>query len=788
MFGLPRRAIPATLLVLLLALLTAGPAAATDFDGDGVDAGDCAPLDPAVFPGAVDRPDLAFEDANCDGVDGDVTKAVFVSLAGNDANTGTLALPFLTIQKGIDTAAGAGKSVYVFGGTYSENVELATGVSVYGGYTPSGARSMQDATTISGAVGSTTVYADGATGVELQLLTITGGTPVGPGISSYAVRAVNGSSLALTSVTATGGPAETGTTGGPGSGGTTGTAGVCGGRTTVNNKLQCPSTFFFSATGGPGGEGAVANRKGGDGGDGQGNANGEAGGNGQGPKQGTFGAGGTGTSLNGNVLCQIVVGGTSCTGKKGGDATGPGDAGTPGTGAAAGTADAGATWLNSAGGTSGTTGDAGSGGGGGGSGRGVHDDGCNQDISGGAGGGGGGGGGAGGGGKTGGNGGGSFGVYLHDSTVVIDGGAIAGGAGGTGGKGGAGGTGGSGGGGGSGDSGHSSLALNCDGDQSFSGGAGGVGGKGGQGGGGGGGAGGPSFGIFAANTAGFQVHANATTAAGTPGAGGAPGAGGTAGPSNTGATGPAGATFGQPTANQSIADFDGDGTLDDTDACPAVPASGGCPARPPKLADTDGDNLPDSADQCPTTAGGPLDANGDGCPDIAPVVDNDKDGFPVGQGDCDDTNAAINVTAKEVPGNAVDENCDSVAAPFPKLNPSVKTAGASGNKTTAFTRLKVVDVPSGAKVEVRCKGSKKACPFSKKTLKVSGGTADAVKQLLSKKKRKKGFVFKRGATVEVRITAPDAIGKVVQYKIVKRKFPSGKTLCLPPGTSAPTKC
>ncbi len=67
-----------------------------------------------------------------------------------------------------------------------------------------------------------------------------------------------------------------------------------------------------------------------------------------------------------------------------------------------------------------------------------------------------------------------------------------------------------------------------------------------------------------------------------------------------------------------IDDRDGDGILNDVDACPdaAGPAStGGCPDR-------DGDNVPDNTDACPDTPGSVF---YDGCP--APRVDSDHDGF-----------------------------------------------------------------------------------------------------------------------------------------------------------------
>jgi hypothetical protein len=72
------------------------------------------------------------------------------------------------------------------------------------------------------------VFADGAVGVELQLLTVLG-ADLTDGASSYAIRAIGGSSLALTGVTATGGDAGAGATGAESATGASGADGKCGG-------------------------------------------------------------------------------------------------------------------------------------------------------------------------------------------------------------------------------------------------------------------------------------------------------------------------------------------------------------------------------------------------------------------------------------------------------------------------------------------------------------------------------------------------------------------------------
>ncbi len=82
-----------------------------------------------------DTPDGA--DDNCDTIDGNVELGVFVSKIGRIDGDGSLADPVLTIQEGLDivrTSNGAKRDVYVALGVYSENIVLANGVNVYGGY------------------------------------------------------------------------------------------------------------------------------------------------------------------------------------------------------------------------------------------------------------------------------------------------------------------------------------------------------------------------------------------------------------------------------------------------------------------------------------------------------------------------------------------------------------------------------------------------------------------------------------------------------------------------------
>ncbi|MBV8755650.1 MAG: hypothetical protein JO257_00150, partial [Deltaproteobacteria bacterium] len=93
--------------------------------------GGCTP------PSMSDVPDGTYADQNCDGIDGDITKGIFV--AGGGANTATCGLTFSTpcqtISFGIVRAVQDAKQhVYVQAGTYNEVIVMQSGVNVWGGY------------------------------------------------------------------------------------------------------------------------------------------------------------------------------------------------------------------------------------------------------------------------------------------------------------------------------------------------------------------------------------------------------------------------------------------------------------------------------------------------------------------------------------------------------------------------------------------------------------------------------------------------------------------------------
>lgn len=103
---------------------------------DDADGGAAEVTVPSCIPSPLDDPDDDFTDTNCDGIDGDKTKAVFVAPTGSDASDGSMEKPVATVTRGIQLAVAKGKDVYLCKGDYSEStIQLASnGVRIYGGY------------------------------------------------------------------------------------------------------------------------------------------------------------------------------------------------------------------------------------------------------------------------------------------------------------------------------------------------------------------------------------------------------------------------------------------------------------------------------------------------------------------------------------------------------------------------------------------------------------------------------------------------------------------------------
>ena len=159
-------------------------------------------------------------------------------------------------------------------------------------------------------------------------------------------------------------------------------------------------------------------------------------------------------------------------------------------------------------------------------------------------------------------------------------------------------------------------------------------------------------------------------------------------------------------------------------------------------------------------------------PAIAPpaVLDADRDGVVAGV-DCDDTRAAIRPGARDVPGNRIDEDCSGGDATLARVGGRLSfDFSAFSNGTTRVDRLLVRELQTGGRAELRCKGP---CAFRKKVGRARRGRVDLRRLIRGR--------LRAGSTLEVRLTAPDTIGRVIRFKVRRGDTPRRASLCLPPG-------
>lgn len=529
---------------LVGATLVAVLAAAGCFDFDDAQerceqSGHCVRPDGGVacpYQGPDDAPDDAFEDRNCDGVDGMADGGIFVDpVRGTEGAAGTAEAPLRTLSEALARvkAGTAPRLVYLAQGAYNEpGLVVDTQVALYGAYGGRDNWQRRDEYTTfldGGPVGLEIRGIAAGSETVIDHLTVHAANATVPGTPSIGLQVIDSQDVRLRYGTFVAGVGAQGTPGDNGVPGLDGGVGSPGGDAGLGSGGQ-------ATVGGAGGTRGTSvcngvNVSGGNGNDGAQGNNATQGFPGRAgspsPLGGAGGDGGAPGSLITSTRCEAGTGGPGQPGQ-------PGDAGIPGpSGSGIGTL-SGTQWVaNQQGGTgsAGTPGGGGGGGGGGGS--------CSRspnpppDIEGaaGAGGGGGGGGGCGGGAGSGGSGGGaSIAVLLVQSNVSFEGDTVlrtnGGGRGGKGGEGSPGGVGGAGGIGG----GRGVIVTLEYTSTGGDGGMGGPGGNGGPGGPGGGGGGGPSVGIWCGSDAGYTGTIDPQgLQLGDGGVGGLPGTGGNAG-------------------------------------------------------------------------------------------------------------------------------------------------------------------------------------------------------------------------------------------------------------------
>jgi hypothetical protein len=161
-------------------------------------------------------------------------------------------------------------------------------------------------------------------------------------------------------------------------------------------------------------------------------------------------------------------------------------------------------------------------------------------------------------------------------------------------------------------------------------------------------------------------------------------------------------------------------------------------------------------------------------------LDRDDDGFPRPL-DCDDGNARAHPGARERRGNRADENCNGRAEPLRVLTNGVPNLWSTQGAATRNLALGVRDVRKRMRIELRCRGG--GCPFARRVKRIRART-----RLLDLHPLLAGATLRPGATVELRITEPRTIGKVVRYAIRDGAPPIGRPLCLPPRAKRARPC
>jgi hypothetical protein len=179
----------------------------------------------------------------------------------------------------------------------------------------------------------------------------------------------------------------------------------------------------------------------------------------------------------------------------------------------------------------------------------------------------------------------------------------------------------------------------------------------------------------------------------------------------------------------------------------------------------------------PAPTATPTPTPGTGTPPPAPA-DADGDGVPV-PADCWDQNATVFPGAREVPGNAMDDDCAGGDAPG-RLTAAIRSEWTTAGRRVRLDALRVLDAPEGALAEVICSGTH--CPFKRRSTSVDAkGNARLLKFFKQHKLRPK-------ITIEVRVTYPNWIGRVGRFELKRVAVPTMRRLCLPPGAKQPQRC
>jgi hypothetical protein len=170
--------------------------------------------------------------------------------------------------------------------------------------------------------------------------------------------------------------------------------------------------------------------------------------------------------------------------------------------------------------------------------------------------------------------------------------------------------------------------------------------------------------------------------------------------------------------------------------------------------------------------------------DVPVPVDADGDGTVAGF-DCDDANPAIGLTAVDIPGDGIDQNCDGFDEPLALVASGLQLKFATPTRRgTRITKLVVTQLQANSTVVASCRTAvKRRCPFTRATRKPARAGAQVSLTALLKRR-----VLPVGTTIELRITAPGVIGRVRRFTVRSAAALRASDLCVQPGSTVAKKC